>query len=55
MMNIAIVILGVGVFFVVLLGPDNSYTTPLRYLFWIRRLCGGGIWLVVYDKRLTHV
>ena len=54
MMNIASAILGGGIQFAVLLGSDNSYTTPFEIPFLIRSpfegLCGGGIWLVVPDR-----
>ena len=33
--------------FAVLLGSDNSYTTPFEIPFWSEVLCGGGIWLAV--------
>ena len=38
---------GGGIHFAVLLGSDNSYTTPFEIPFLIRVFRGGGIWLVV--------
>ena len=45
---------GGGIHFAVLLGSDNSYTTPFEIPFLSEVFCGGGIWLVVpYSASLT--